>query len=139
MKVQFSLSAFSETRWYEYAVRFLFGGLVTAIAGMIAKALGPVIGGLFLAFPAIFSASATLIEKHERQKKDRRRAAESVSLDATGSAIGSIGLGAFAWVVWRALPNHPASLVLTGATLVWLAVSILLWELHSRIFGPPRG
>jgi hypothetical protein len=106
---------------------------------MVAKALGPVIGGLFLAFPAIFPASATLIEKHERQKKDRRRAAESVSLDATGSAIGSIGLGVFAWVVWRALPNHPASLVLTGATLVWLAVSILLWELYSRIFGPPRG
>jgi hypothetical protein len=61
------------------------------MAGMIAKAFGPVVGGLFLAFPAIFRASATLIEKPERQQKDRWRAAESVSVDATGSAIGSIG------------------------------------------------
>ena len=32
---------------------------------------GPGIGGLFLAFPAIFPASATLVEKHEKQKKNR--------------------------------------------------------------------
>jgi hypothetical protein len=31
----------------------------------------PVVGGLFLAFPAIFPASATLIEKHVRERKEK--------------------------------------------------------------------
>ncbi len=54
----------------DYAIRFLFGGLITVAAGIIAKRFGPGIGGLFLAFPAIFPASATLIEKHEKEKKE---------------------------------------------------------------------
>jgi uncharacterized membrane protein (GlpM family) len=41
-------------RWYEYASRFIFGGLATAIAGVIAKEYGPSVGGLFLAFPQFF-------------------------------------------------------------------------------------
>jgi hypothetical protein len=139
MKIQVSLSAVAQTKWYEYAVRFIFGGLITAIAGIIAKRFGPVIGGLFLAFPAIFPASATLIEKHEKEDKERRglkgtkRAADAVSVDAAGSAIGSIGVMAFAAVVWRTVPNHSACLVLSGATLVWMAVSLILWELRKRL------
>lgn len=90
MKIKVDFSVLAETKWHEYAVRFLFGGLVTASAGIIAKAFGPVVGGLFLAFPAIFPASATLIEKHEKQKKERLgltgalRAANAVSVDAAG-------------------------------------------------------
>ena len=38
---------------------------------MIARKFGPLMGGLFLAFPAIFPAGATLIKKHEKEKKDR--------------------------------------------------------------------
>ena len=45
---------------------------MTVLAGVIAKKFGPVVGGLFLAFPAIFPASATLIEKHERERKERK-------------------------------------------------------------------
>src|ERR1700685_3371964 len=56
--LQLDLSTFRETRWYEYAARFFFGGLITAAAGIVAKKLGPAIGGLFLAFPAIFPAGA---------------------------------------------------------------------------------
>src|SRR5437588_12303715 len=72
MRIRIEPAALLQTRWYELALRFLFGGLITAVAGIIAKEFGPGIGGLFLAFPAIFSASATLIEKHETQKKERR-------------------------------------------------------------------
>ena len=72
MKIQVDLSAIIETRWYEYAVRFLFGGLITAATGIIAKKYGPDIGGLFLAFPAILPAAATLMEKHEKEKKKRK-------------------------------------------------------------------
>lgn len=46
------------------------GCLITVATGMIAKKYGPGIGGLFLAFPAILPASATLIEKHEKQKEE---------------------------------------------------------------------
>jgi len=33
MIVKFDLSALAKTRWYEYAVRFLFGGAVTVLTG----------------------------------------------------------------------------------------------------------
>jgi hypothetical protein len=94
MQIKIDPSVIGQTKWYEYAIRFLFGGLITAVAGIIAKKFGPGIGGLFLAFPAIFPASATLIEKHEKQKKEEkglqgtRRGREAASVDAAGSADG---------------------------------------------------
>jgi len=139
MKIQINPSALAETTWHEYALRFVFGGLITAITGIIAKEFGPVIGGLFLAFPAIFPASATLVEKHEREKKQQKglngtnRAADAVSLDATGAAIGSVGLAIFAILVWLGISNHPAWLVLSIATVAWLALSMLVWELRKRL------
>ena len=129
MLIQVDPSALGQTKWHEYAVRFLFGGLITAIAGIIAKKFGPGVGGLFLAFPAIFPASATLIEKHEKQKKKSEglrgteRARKAVSVDAAGAAMGSIGLFVFALVVWQLVPSHAAWMVLTVATIAWLTVS----------------
>ena len=133
MKIHADLSALKRTKWYEYAVRFLFGGLITAATGIIAKKYGPEVGGLFLAFPAIFPASATLLEKHEQQRKQRaglegtKRARRTVGVDAAGTAMGCVGLAAFAVVVWKFLPSEPAWVVLGGATLVWLGLSILTW------------
>jgi len=71
MRIRFDSSSLRQTKWNQYAVRFIFGGLITAAAGVVAKQHGPVIGGLLLAFPAIFPASATLIEKHEKQRKEQ--------------------------------------------------------------------
>ena len=71
MIVQLNLSALRETRWYDYAIRFVLGGAMTVIAGLIAARFGPVVGGLLWAFPAIFPASATLIEKHGRERKEK--------------------------------------------------------------------
>ena len=91
MRVKIDVSALKKTRWYEFAVRFLFGGLITAGAGIIAKEFGPGVGGLFLAFPAIFPAGATLIEKHEKQKKERAglhgsaRGRKAAAIDAAGA------------------------------------------------------
>src|SRR3984957_16087318 len=64
-RVQLNLPSLKETKPHEYAVRFLFGGLCTVLAGLIAERFGPGIGGLFLAFPAIFPAGTSLIESHE--------------------------------------------------------------------------
>jgi hypothetical protein len=139
MKIQVDLSAIINTRWYEYAVRFLFGGLITAATGIIAKKYGPDIGGLFLAFPAIFPAAATLMEKHEKEKKEKlgmngtKRAAQAVSTDAAGASIGAIGLSVFGLLVWKTLAAYPAWLVLAGATVAWYASSFLLWELRKRM------
>ena len=106
MIVQLNPSALRETHWYEYLIRFALGGAVTVVAGLIAARFGPVVGGLFLAFPAIFPASATLIEKHVRRHKEKaglsgvRRGREAAALDAAGAALGSLGLAAFALVIW---------------------------------------
>ena len=58
MRVTVNLSGLHETNWKDYIIRFVFGGAITVITGLIARKFGPVIGGLFLAFPAIFPASA---------------------------------------------------------------------------------
>src|ERR1700693_1503322 len=117
MQIKGEPSVSGQTRCYEYAIRFLFGGSITAVAGIIAKKFGPGVGGLFLAFPAIFPASATLIEKHEKQKKEcaglhgSTRGRKAASVDAAGAAIGSLALLIFALLVKRFLPDHSAWLV----------------------------
>ena len=139
MRINIDPSSLKKTRWYEFAVRFLAGGLITAAAGMIAKKFGAGVGGLFLAFPAIFPASATLIEKHEKQKKEcagihgSTRGRKAAAVDAAGAAIGSIGLLAFAFLVKRLLASYNPGLVLAGSTVVWLAVSLLLWQIRERM------
>ena len=138
MQIKVDPSGIGQTKWHEYATRFFFGGLITALAGIIAKEFGAGVGGLFLAFPAIFPASATLIEKHEKQKKEKeglqgtQRGREAASVDGAGAAMGSVGLLAFALSVWQFLPRHSAWTVLTGATVAWLVVSVLIWDLRKR-------
>jgi len=121
-----------KARPWEYVVRFLFGGVVTAATGAIAHGWGPAIGGLFLAFPAILPASLTLVEEHD----GRAEAAD----DARGACLGSIGLAAFALLTWGAA-GWPAAGVLAAATLVWLVVSTAAWAAwfgRRRRTGPAR-
>src|SRR6266481_4056478 len=139
MKIHVELDAVRQTKWYECALRFLFGGLITATAGIIAKKFGPEIGGLFLAFPAIFPASATLIEKHEKQKKERKglngtkRGRLAAGVDAAGAAMGSGGLLVFALIVWKLLPGRSGSMVLAAATLAWVIVAMSIWEAQGKL------
>jgi cytochrome c biogenesis protein ResB len=140
IKVNFDFGAAKRTKWYEYAVRFLLGGVITVVTGILAKVYGPAFGGLFLAFPAIFPASATLVEKHQRQKKERAgiqsvRGREAAGLDAAGAVLGSIGLAAFAGITWRLLPDQNAALVLGLAVASWVVVSVLLWWVRKSHWG----
>jgi hypothetical protein len=107
------------TKPWEYAVRFVFGGVVAALAGLITKIWGPVVGGLFLAFPAILPASLTLVKQHD----GREQAVD----DARGGRLGSVGLIGFAVIVWMAAQSWPAFAVLVVATVVWLVVDGVLW------------
>jgi hypothetical protein len=119
MQITVQFDALKQTKWYEFAIRFLFGGAISVIAGLLAKKFGPSVGGLFLAFPAIFPASATLVEKHERERKERKglygseRGRDAAALCAAGAAMGSIGLILFSLFVWKLLPHHSPLLVLS--------------------------
>jgi hypothetical protein len=138
MVIRLNLSALNQVSWSALLVRFALGGLVTVAAGVIADVWGPTVGGLFLAFPAIFCASATLIEKHERARKEQRglegkkRGTDAAALDAAGAGLGSVALAAFGAVIWLFAGNAGAtSLALAAAT--WPAVAVLLWLLRRHL------
>ena len=139
MRIKINFGAAKESKPHEYAIRFLFGGLVTVATGLIARKFGPGVGGLFLAFPAIFPATATLIATHEKEQKRRAglngafRGRDAAAIEARGTAIGTIGQLAFAAVVWRELPHHHAPAVLLAAAAAWFAASALFWRLRTAL------
>jgi hypothetical protein len=145
MIIKVNFSSLRDIRWHEYLTRFALGGAITVATGLIAKAFGPVTGGLFLALPAIFPASATLLEKHERDKKRRAgiaftlRGRLAAALDARGAAMGAIAMLALAGLAWRFLPDAPAPLVLGVAVAIWLFLATFLWYIRKRHpWSPPR-
>jgi hypothetical protein len=136
-----NLSALKQTKLHQYAIRFLLGGVCTVIAGLVAKRFGPVIGGLFLAFPAIFPAGASLIEAHERENKRKIgtdgtiRGRLAASMDATGAALGCVGLAGFAATVWKLLPGRNAAVVIALSSVVWLGIALCFWNVRRhRVF-----
>jgi hypothetical protein len=139
MSISFNPGAVKSSSLRDHLLRFSLGGGITAVAALIAGHYGPIIGGLFLAFPAIFPAGATLLEKREKMKKQRagyngaNRGRLAAALDARGACLGCLGLLAFAAVVWRVLPAHSLALTLIVATLAWTCVSILLWRLERTL------
>ena len=56
--IRFSSSSLREGHWYEYVIRFALGGTATVFTGLVSSRYGASIGGLFLALPAIFCATA---------------------------------------------------------------------------------
>jgi len=132
MQIQLSTSSLSDGRWYEYVVRFALGGAATVLTGLISSAFGASIGGLFLALPAIFCASATLIERHEiRRKRDaggrgEHRGRKAAALDAAGAALGSLAMVAFA-VVFLALSPYGAAAAFFCSAIVWILTAVSLW------------
>ncbi|HWE49853.1 MAG TPA: DUF3147 family protein [Bryobacteraceae bacterium] len=128
---------FKETTPGEYAWRFVFGGLVTVGAALVARLWGPAAGGLFLAFPAIFSASATLTEKHVRERREAKgKPGEECGIattgaEAAGTAAGSIGLLIFALTCWQLMPRYSSALVLPIAGFAWLLTAAGTWFLFS--------
>jgi hypothetical protein len=138
VKISFDPTALRGIRWHQYLVRFLLGGTITVIAGLLAKGFGPVFGGLFLAFPAIFPAGATLVAKREREKKSKkgmngaRRGKRAAALDAAGTVLGAIGLACFATFLWLTLPTYPEVWALSGAGVLWVVVSTCLWWLRKK-------
>jgi hypothetical protein len=139
MLVRLQLSVLRQSRWYEVVLRILFGGIATVLTGLIAKSSGPVVAGLFLAFPAIFPATATLVEKHTKERRRKAgldgslRAADVVAIEARGATLGSVGMIIFAAVMWLGLPHLPPVLGFAMAGFAWLAVSVIVWQLRRTL------
>jgi hypothetical protein len=137
MIIKIDLSSLRRMKWQDYLVRFLLGGAMTVVTGLIAKRFGPVAGGLFLAFPAIFPAGATLLDRDQREKKRKAgipvtlRGRLAVALDARGAAQGCIAMAAFALLVWKELPARNPAGVLAGAIGLWMAVAAAIWRLRK--------
>jgi hypothetical protein len=136
-KVEVNFASLRETKVHEYVVRFAFGGICTVFAGFMAKRYGPAVGGLFLAFPAIFPASATMIESHEKRRKAELgmngtlRGRMAASIDASGAALGCVGLAGFAMVLWIGLPAHNSLTIVVLATVTWAILAYTLWAFRK--------
>ena len=139
MKIKVDTAALKSSKWYEFVLRFSFGGIVTALADLAAKRFGPEIGGLFLAFPAILPATATLLSKREQEKKERagyegaERGRAAAAVDAAGAAMGGFGLAAFSLVVWLRIREWKTAGVLLAATLVWFLIAVSLWYIRGML------
>lgn len=141
--IKFHFGSLKTTSWWEHAIRFVFGGAITVIAGLLAKKYGPAFGGLFLAFPAIFPASATMLERHERIEKEQKgvnpgnRGCDAAALDARGAAMGSLALMIFAVFVWLLLPAKSGWMIAVAGAL-WLVAAAAFWAMRKyrrRIAG----
>ncbi len=141
--IHLSFASLHDSRWYEFAVRFALGGAVTAFTGLVSDRYGASIGGLFLAVPAIFCASATLIETHEIRRKHEaglrgtRRGRQAAALDASGAVLGALGLLAFA-AAFFLLVETSVTVAFVSASLAWLSVSVTAWYAWRRTRACPE-
>jgi hypothetical protein len=123
--VGFDWSKLSKASPGDVAIRFVFGASIALIAAVAGHVFGAKVGGLFLAFPAVLPATLTLIERKEGTTK--------AWADASGGALGAIGLAAFAVTATLLLPWYPAAALLL-ALLAWALVSVGLYFLF-RVTG----
>lgn len=107
------------------ALRFAFGAGISVAAGLIGIFLGPKVGGLFLAFPAILPASLTLIAN-----KDGLREAE---IDSLGATMGGVALFAFALIAAGGIAMVGALPALGAALGAWVVVALALYFLVALI------
>ncbi|HEU4357476.1 MAG TPA: hypothetical protein VFR54_03395, partial [Xanthobacteraceae bacterium] len=104
---------------------------------------GASVGGLFLALPAIFCASATLIASHEERRKQKagrsgqRRGQQAAALDAAGAALGSLGMLAFALTFWL-LIEQERLVTFVAALAAWAVISVAAWWIWRRIRASRR-
>ena len=141
MRVRPDLAPLRQTQWHGHVLRFAAGGLATVATGLVAKALGPVVGGLFLAFPAIFPIGLATAERlQDRQagpgaRGDRARRAGICQ--AVGAAAGCVGLAAFAMVAWSTLGRWPVPVAFAAATLAWVACAFGAWAARRLLVDIP--
>jgi hypothetical protein len=68
--IEIRVSSLKSTKVHEYAVRFLFGGLCTVAAGLIANRFGPRIGGLLSSLSRDLPRGSYLDRKSLKEAQD---------------------------------------------------------------------
>ncbi len=137
--IRFDFSMLRQTKPSQYLSRFLFGAVVTLFAGLVSKWAGPIVGGLFLAFPGIFPPGISLVETQETERKRKEglhgteRARALAGLHAAGASEGTVGLIAFAAILWFALPRYGLLRSLLVATLAWFPLAFGTWWLREKL------
>jgi hypothetical protein len=73
MVVKLKISALRHDYWYDYAIRLVLGGLATVLAGLVADAYGPAIGGLMLGFPGhiLRERDIDLTQRTQKEREER--------------------------------------------------------------------
>jgi Protein of unknown function (DUF3147) len=99
----------------DMAIRFVFGAGIALVAGLVGMRFGPLMGGLFLAFPAVLPASLTLLEKNDGREK--------ADIDALGAILGSCGMVAFAAAIVFGMPRIGPLPAAAAGGLGWAAVA----------------
>lgn len=118
------LSEIRATSIKELGVRFIFGFVIAVVAGFLGQRLGPLVGGLFLAFPAILPAALTLVA----EKEGERRA----EVNALGAILGTIALACCGLVVAVGLSRYPVVIAQAMATVAWVVTALALYFVVER-------
>ena len=134
MMIRIDLTGLTRTKWYEYAIRFLFGGLITVATGVIAQHWGPGIGGL-----SGFSGDVPGqrdADRKAREAKEKTRRSPRHRSRPRGRCARCGGSRARLYRPGRiracrlATPGPLRDLAGSwGAALLWLGVSGLSWQL----------
>jgi hypothetical protein len=142
VRIRIDVSGLRHTQWYGHVLRFAVGGAVTVATGLVGKAAGPVIGGLFLSFPATFPVGLVMIERLENRAAGPtsrgHRARRAALSEAVGATLGAFGLSAFALVVWRGSGHTAAAIALASAGAAWALVALATWYGRRCVVNRPR-
>ena len=94
-----------DVKFSDLAIRFAFGAGVSTVAAVAGRSFGPVVGGMFLAFPAILPASLTLLwgGRALRQAPEEQLV---MVLGGTGVRIVTVLLAS--WVLFARVPYYQA-------------------------------
>ncbi|HET6914594.1 MAG TPA: DUF3147 family protein [Acidimicrobiales bacterium] len=109
----------------ELLVRFALGAAVSVLAGIISKGVGPRLGGVFLAFPAILPASLTFVQGKEGTHKADR--------DAIGAVLGGLALVVFATVAESTFTRLNPALVLLCSLAGWLLACATMYVILAAV------
>ena len=104
--------------WY---LKFIAVGVAVTVAGVVAKRLGPFVGGMVLAFP--FAIGSGLIFSAVEEGGDFRRT-------AVGALWGLVPLLVFLVVVVALAPRTNPANTLLVAVAAWVAVAVAVNSLR---------
>ncbi len=126
IKPCFNSANLKQIRPKDIIIRFIFGVIVSALAGIISSHFGPKIGGSFLSYPAILPASLTLIQAKDSKIESRKQ--------AWGAIFGGVGLVGFSSIGSYLITSLNPLLVLSTLLLIWIIISVGLYFIVLGIY-----